>query len=80
MFKIKPMVTRPGNQIAMLIFSRVIAVQSEDTESEMDPSGTLTTSAHLSRQTSTSSASNQDLDQETGVNIFILAGHEAMQL
>ena len=80
MFKIKPMVTRPGNQIAMLIFSRVIAVQSEDTESEMDQSGTLTTSANLSRQTSTSSASNQDLDQETGVNIFILAGHEAMQL
>ena len=65
----------------MLIFSRVIAVQSEDTESEMDQSGTLTTSANLSRQTSsTSSASNQDLDQETGVNIFILAGHEAMQL
>jgi len=59
---------------------RVIAVQSEDTESEMDQSGTLTTSANLSRQTSTSSASNQDLDQETGVNIFILAGHEAMQL
>ena len=71
---------RPGNQIAMLLFSRVIAVQSEDTESEMDQSGTLTTSANLSRQTSTSSASNQDLDQETGVNIFILAGHEAMQL
>ena len=55
-------------------------VQSE--ESEEDGSGTLTSSASAAAASAASTPSSLEREEsvEAGVNLFILAGHEAMQL
>ena len=56
---------------------RIIVVQSE--ESEEDRSATLTTTTAIGSSAAGASATASE-DSEAGVNLFILAGHEAMQL
>ena len=73
----------------LFCFSRIIAVQSENAAEDDDTdqkSGTIKAGSHATSTSTADSAGASSLASDTtqeinqGVNLYILAGHENMQL